>query len=98
MRIVFASLKMRPVFKAIEHMRVVEICVEEANGRVPVIAGAGSNSKRTSCKIAEQGRRNRINSALQEIVTLLPPGCGKGSGNEKGGSISSNALPCREVL
>jgi 4-hydroxy-tetrahydrodipicolinate synthase len=27
-----------------EHMRVVEICVEEARGRVPVIAGAGSNS------------------------------------------------------
>ena len=27
-----------------EHKRVVEICVEETNGRVPVIAGAGSNS------------------------------------------------------
>src|SRR5271169_5803647 len=27
-----------------EHMRVVEICVDEAGGRVPVIAGAGSNS------------------------------------------------------
>lgn len=27
-----------------EHMRVVELCVEEASGRVPVIAGAGSNS------------------------------------------------------
>ncbi|PSR91918.1 helix-loop-helix DNA-binding domain-domain-containing protein [Coniella lustricola] len=31
-------------------------------------------SKRTSHKIAEQGRRNRINSALQEIATLLPGG------------------------
>ncbi|KAH9909301.1 helix-loop-helix DNA-binding domain-containing protein [Xylariomycetidae sp. FL2044] len=29
-------------------------------------------SKRTSHKIAEQGRRNRINLALQEIGTLLP--------------------------
>jgi 4-hydroxy-tetrahydrodipicolinate synthase len=27
-----------------EHMRVVEICVDEAGGRIPVIAGAGSNS------------------------------------------------------
>jgi 4-hydroxy-tetrahydrodipicolinate synthase len=27
-----------------EHKRVVELCVEETNGRVPVIAGAGSNS------------------------------------------------------
>ncbi|KAK4692204.1 hypothetical protein P7C71_g4951, partial [Lecanoromycetidae sp. Uapishka_2] len=30
-------------------------------------------SKRTSHKIAEQGRRNRINTALQEIAQLLPP-------------------------
>ncbi|KEY66128.1 hypothetical protein S7711_05300 [Stachybotrys chartarum IBT 7711] len=29
-------------------------------------------SKRTSHKIAEQGRRNRINSALQEMAGLLP--------------------------
>jgi hypothetical protein len=31
------------------------------------------SSKRTSHKIAEQGRRNRINSALKEIESLLPP-------------------------
>jgi Helix-loop-helix DNA-binding domain len=29
-------------------------------------------SKRTSHKIAEQGRRNRINLALQEMLSLLP--------------------------
>src|SRR5579859_6570458 len=33
-----------PTLSHEEHMRVVEICVDEANGRVPVIAGAGSNS------------------------------------------------------
>ena len=27
-----------------EHHRVTEICIEEAAGRVPVIAGCGSNS------------------------------------------------------
>ena len=31
-------------------------------------------SKRTSHKLAEQGRRNRINSALAEIAILLPQG------------------------
>lgn len=31
------------------------------------------SSKRTSHKIAEQGRRNRINHALKEIESLLPP-------------------------
>ena len=33
-----------PTLSHKEHERVVEICVEEARGRVPVIAGAGSNS------------------------------------------------------
>jgi 4-hydroxy-tetrahydrodipicolinate synthase len=33
-----------PTLSHEEHMRVVEICVEEAAGRVPVIAGSGSNS------------------------------------------------------
>ena len=42
-------------------------------------------SKRTSHKIAEQGRRNRINSALQEIATLLPRSP-KDSSGEKSGS------------
>ena len=33
-----------PTLSHDEHKRVIEICVEEAKGRVPVIAGAGSNS------------------------------------------------------
>ncbi|RSL54286.1 hypothetical protein CEP53_007476 [Fusarium sp. AF-6] len=40
-------------------------------------------SKRTSHKIAEQGRRNRINSALQVMAGLLPGG-DKGSAGEDG--------------
>ncbi|KAK4190551.1 helix-loop-helix DNA-binding domain-containing protein [Podospora australis] len=41
-------------------------------------------SKRTSHKIAEQGRRNRINTALQEIATLLPkaPRDSEGEGSD----------------
>ncbi|KAI1760339.1 helix-loop-helix DNA-binding domain-containing protein [Hypoxylon sp. FL1150] len=55
-------------------------------------------SKRTSHKIAEQGRRNRINSALQEIATLLPKGSVKelsegdgegGNGDKKDGKQSN---------
>jgi 4-hydroxy-tetrahydrodipicolinate synthase len=33
-----------PTLSHEEHMRVIELCVEEAKGRVPVIAGAGSNA------------------------------------------------------
>lgn len=38
----------------------------------PMELSTNLTSKRTSHKIAEQGRRNRINSALHEIATLLP--------------------------
>ncbi|CZS94739.1 related to transcription factor NUC-1 [Rhynchosporium graminicola] len=51
----------------------------------PTELSTNLTSKRTSHKIAEQGRRNRINSALQEIATLLPRGS-KDSGGEKSGS------------
>jgi predicted RNase H-like nuclease (RuvC/YqgF family) len=45
-------------------------------------------SKRTSHKIAEQGRRNRINTALQEMLKLIPRGS---SQNPNNGSQSPGA-------
>lgn len=33
-----------PTLSHEEHMRVTELCIEAANGRVPIIAGTGSNS------------------------------------------------------
>ena len=33
-----------PTLTPEEHKRVIEICIDEARGRVPVIAGTGSNS------------------------------------------------------
>lgn len=51
-------------------------------------------SKRTSHKIAEQGRRNRINSALQIMAGLLPekqmPGSPEEAGEDKKDSKSAN--------
>jgi hypothetical protein len=38
----------------------------------PTELSTNLTSKRTSHKIAEQGRRNRINVALQEMLSLLP--------------------------
>jgi hypothetical protein len=52
----------------------------------PTELSTNLTSKRTSHKIAEQGRRNRINSALQEIATLLPRGSAKDSCGERSGS------------
>ncbi|CAD0112489.1 unnamed protein product [Aureobasidium uvarum] len=42
----------------------------------------GLTSKRTSHKLAEQGRRNRINEAIKEMQTLLPKTKGKGKTEE----------------
>lgn len=36
-----------------EHKRLIELCVEAAEGRVPVIAGAGSNSTAESIELAK---------------------------------------------
>ena len=41
-----------PTLSHAEHKRVVEICVSEARGRVPVIAGAGSNNTAEAIELA----------------------------------------------
>ncbi len=45
-----------PTLSDHEHRRVIELCVEEANGRVPVIAGAGSNSTAHAIELARAAR------------------------------------------
>ncbi|OAA73253.1 phosphorus acquisition-controlling protein [Cordyceps fumosorosea ARSEF 2679] len=66
----------------------------------PTELSTNLTSKRTSHKIAEQGRRNRINSALQVMASLLPDQGNPTSedGEEKkdgkpGGSSNSNNTP-----
>ncbi|XPS71193.1 hypothetical protein M3J07_003380 [Ascochyta lentis] len=49
----------------------------------PASLSTNLTSKRTSHKIAEQGRRNRINTALQEMQDLLPPGSQTGTPDAK---------------
>ncbi|KAI0555171.1 helix-loop-helix DNA-binding domain-containing protein [Xylaria curta] len=53
-------------------------------------------SKRTSHKIAEQGRRNRINSALQEIATLLPKGALKESSEGDGDNATGDKADAKQ--
>ena len=49
------------------------------------------SSKRTNHKLAEQGRRNRINTALKEIESLLPPWLAHGAAKDKDGKEKGNA-------
>ena len=57
----------------------------------PETLSTNLTSKRTSHKIAEQGRRNRINTALQEIASLLPPSTPQANGQsgDMGGTSPS---------
>ena len=56
-----------PTLSHDEHKRVVEWCIEEAKGRVPVIAGAGSNSTKEAIELAEHAEKAGANAVL--VVT-----------------------------
>src|SRR5436309_7001608 len=51
-----------------EHRRVVEISVRRANGRVPVLAGAGSNSTQKAIELAELA----IDLGADGVLTITP--------------------------
>jgi 4-hydroxy-tetrahydrodipicolinate synthase len=53
-----------PTLSHDEHMRVVEICVEEAKGRVPVIAGAGSNSTAEAISLTRHAKEVGADAVL----------------------------------
>src|SRR5664279_5615468 len=50
-----------------EHKRVVEWCIDEAKGRVPVIAGAGSNSTKEAVELARHAAKAGATAVL--VVT-----------------------------
>ncbi|MDE2493180.1 MAG: 4-hydroxy-tetrahydrodipicolinate synthase [Alphaproteobacteria bacterium] len=53
-----------PTLSHEEHRRVVEICVDEANGRVPVIAGAGSNSTVEAIALTKHAKATGADAVL----------------------------------
>ncbi len=57
-----------PTLSHAEHDRVVETCIREANGRVPVIAGAGSNS--TAEAVARA--RHAESVGADAVLTVTP--------------------------
>jgi 4-hydroxy-tetrahydrodipicolinate synthase len=56
-----------PTLSHDEHKQVVEWCVAEARGRVPVIAGAGSNSTREAIDLAQHAEEAGADAVL--VVT-----------------------------
>jgi len=56
-----------------EHRRVVEICIEVANGRVPVVAGAGSNSTAEAVSLARFAEKTGANAVLSVVPYYNKP-------------------------
>jgi len=63
-----------PVLSHEEHKRVVEICIDQAKGRVPVIAGAGSNSTREAIDFARHGEKAGADGVLVVTPYYNKPG------------------------
>ena len=57
-----------PALTAAEHRRVVELVVRRANGRVAVLAGAGSNATPRAIELAEQA----IDIGADGVLTITP--------------------------
>ncbi|OAN44062.1 4-hydroxy-tetrahydrodipicolinate synthase [Paramagnetospirillum marisnigri] len=53
-----------PTLSHAEHHRVVELCIEAAKGRVPVIAGAGSNSTEEAIDLSRHAKKAGADAVL----------------------------------
>ena len=56
-----------PTLSHDEHRRVVELCIEAAGGRVPVMAGSGSNSTEEAIELTRHAKHAGADAAL--VVT-----------------------------
>ena len=56
-----------PTLTHIEHERVIDLCIKESNGKIPVIAGTGSNSTEEAISLTSHAEKAGANGAL--IVT-----------------------------
>ena len=56
-----------PTLSHDEHQRVIDLCIKESNGKIPVIAGTGSNSTEEAISLTTHAENAGANGAL--IVT-----------------------------
>ena len=56
-----------PTLNHNEHQRVIDLCINESNGKIPVIAGTGSNSTEEAISLTSHAEKAGANGAL--IVT-----------------------------
>ncbi len=56
-----------PTLSHDEHQRIIDLCIKESNGKIPVIAGTGSNSTDEAISLTSHAEKAGANGAL--IVT-----------------------------
>ena len=56
-----------PTLNHHEHEKVIELCVKESNGKIPVIAGTGSNSTKEAISLTKHAEKIGADAAL--VVT-----------------------------
>ena len=56
-----------PTLSHAEHEKVIELCIKEANGRIPVIAGTGSNSTEEAISLTKHAEKAGADGVL--VVT-----------------------------
>ena len=56
-----------PTLNHNEHQQVIELCIKESNGKIPVIAGTGSNSTEEAISLTKHAEKVGANGAL--VVT-----------------------------
>ena len=56
-----------PTLSHEEHQRVIDLCIKESNGKIPVIAGTGSNSTEEAISLTTHAEKAGANGAL--VVT-----------------------------
>ena len=56
-----------PTLNHKEHQRVIELCVQESKGKIPVIAGTGSNSTEEAVSLTKYAEKVGVDAAL--VVT-----------------------------
>ena len=56
-----------PTLSHDEHQKVIELCIKESNGKIPVIAGTGSNSTKEAISLTKHAEKVGADAAL--VVT-----------------------------
>ena len=72
-----------PTLSHDEHKRVIELCIEVARGRVPVMAGAGSNSTAEAIELTKHAKKAGADAVPTLCIAVRDgePATGCGSGH-----------------